>query len=107
MKKQLFLILFNASFLINLFSQTAEQKWNINIYGAKNDYIGSYSKSNRVFNSFFSNSGIQYSRYINKKFDYLVEFNHGVWGFSAADNDVFINRGFRSIAASLNYRFTR
>lgn len=92
---------------MGVWAQTNEQKWNINVYIAKNDYFGSYSKSLRVFNSFYSISGLQYSRYINPKFDWVVNLNHGVYAFSPKDDDYFITRGYQAADLALRYRFKR
>jgi len=100
------LLLFFVS-SIKSYSQTSEQKWNLNIYAGKNDYIGSYSQSIRFFNSFHPISGIQYSRYYNPKFDWVVNTNSGVWAYSPADNDYFITRGFREFNVAARYRLKR
>ncbi|MFZ4797282.1 MAG: OmpA family protein [Bacteroidia bacterium] len=107
MKKiiQLIIIIFILSFKVS--AQTSEQKWNLNIYAGKNDYIGSYTQSVRIFNSFFAINGVQYSRYYNPKFDWVINTNSGVWAFSPADNDYFITKGFREFSASARYRFKR
>lgn len=107
MKRLLPLLLLLFVLSIKSYSQTSEQKWNLNFYAGKNDYIGSYSQSIRFFNSFHPISGIQYSRYYNPKFDWVINTNSGVWAFSPGDNDNFITRGFREINVSARYRYKR
>ncbi len=99
------LILFALSF--KSYTQTSEQKWNLNIYVGKNDYIGSYGQTDRIFSTFFAISGIQYSRFINQKFDFVLNTNNGVWAYSTLDNDIFITRGYRKYSISARYRFKR
>ena len=56
----------------------------------KNDYIGSYGQTDRIFSTFFAISGIQYSRFINQKFDFVLNTNNGVWAYSTLDNDILL-----------------
>jgi hypothetical protein len=104
MKKIKYTLILLTCLILNVSSQTLENKWNINIYGGKNDYIGSYSKSIRFFDSYFFTSGLQFSKYYNSKFDWVIDFNHGVWAFSPSDNDYFATRGYQSYSASIRYR---
>lgn len=104
-KKLLFSIL--ALSFLSAWAQTNEQKWNINVYVAKNDYFGSYSKSFRMFNSFHSVSGLQYSRYYNPNFDWVINVNHGVYAFSPKDDSYFITRGYQALDFAVRYRFCR
>lgn len=102
--KKIFFIVFTLFFVFKSYSQTLDQKWNVNIYVAKNDYVGSYSNSIRFFNSLFFNSGVQFSKFYNSKFDWTIDANNGVWAFSQNDNDKFITRGFVAMYSSIRYR---
>jgi outer membrane protein OmpA-like peptidoglycan-associated protein len=104
MKKIKYTLVLLTCLILNVSSQTLENKWNLNIYGGKNDYVGSYSKSIRFFDSYFFISGLQFSKYFNSKFDWAIDFNHGVWSYSPNDNDYFVIRGFQSFSASVRYR---
>jgi OOP family OmpA-OmpF porin len=107
MKRSISVLLIFLLLFFKAFTQTSEQKWNLNIYAGKNDYIGSYGQTDRIFSTFFAITGIQYSRFINPKFDLVLNTNNGVWAYSAFNNDIFVTRGYREFSVSALYRFKR
>ncbi|MCF8429352.1 MAG: OmpA family protein [Bacteroidia bacterium] len=107
MKKIITVLLILLSLSFDTYSQTSKQRWNLNISVGKNDYFGSYTQTNRVFNSFFAISSIQYSRFINPKLDLVLGTNNGVWAFSTNDDENFATRGFREFNVAFRYRFKR
>ena len=76
MKRILQVLLIFLIFSNNARTQTNVQKWNLNFNVGKNDYIGSLSQSDKIFNTFFAITSIQYSRYIDSKFDLVTEKWH-------------------------------
>lgn len=107
MKRYISILVILLALSFKAYTQTSEQKWNLNISVGKNDYLGSLAKFDKIFNSFFAITGIQYSRYLNPKFDIVINTNNGVWAYSKLDNDIFVTRGYREFSVSTRYRFKR
>lgn len=107
MKRIFQVLLIFLIFSNNARTQTNVQKWNLNFNVGKNDYIGSLSQSDKIFNTFFAITSIQYSRYIDSKFDLVINTNNGVWAYSTFKNDIYVTRGYREFSVSARYRFKR
>ena len=107
MKRSISIFIILMAIFFKAYTQTSEQKWNFNISVGKNDYLGSLGKFDKIFNSFFAITGIQYSRYMSPKFDLVINTNNGVWAYSKLDNDIFVTRGYREFSVSTRYRFKR